>query len=192
VDFNPTLVDDKPRVRGRFSARQSRDPREWYSYLYLGEQKMDERTALLECIDILGLGLTSDGASRALDIGAVSNLSFAYMKLSRNITLLDVTSEPHASVFQAQLETIEGSNYRATRRWGRYFREVAPFVDGICYKPKKYGSDQDGVNIVLFAPHRKNGDMIAGEFHEVPLDSHAGIGRMIYLSSITNIFLSGW
>lgn len=187
VDFNPTLVKDRPEVRGRFSARDSKDPAEWYSYLYLGENRVDERTALLECIDTLSLGRTADGCARLLDVSTVGHLSFAYARLRRSVTLVDLTTEPSANVFKAQLSVIQGSNHRVTRQWARYLRGLAPELDGICYTPKRYGSAEDGANLVFFAPHRRNGDMLEEDCAEVEFDSGRGIMRLLYLSRFTGI-----
>lgn len=187
TDFNSTLVKDQPRVRGRFSARKHKDPTEWFSYLYLGELRIDERTALLECVDVLSLARSLDNAHRVLDISSVAHLSLVYASLRRSITLLDITSQPKADVFQAELAVLQGDNHRLTRRWARYFRQVAPYVDGLCYTPKKYGSAEDGANVVLFGPHGGHGDMMDDRFVEAPLSSPAGIGRLLSLSGVTNI-----
>jgi hypothetical protein len=187
IDFNPVLVEDKPHIRGRFSARNHKDTSEWYSYLYLGEHRVDERTTLLECIDTLSLGRSVDGTDRVLDLPSVSHLSFVYVRLRRSITLIDLTNEPNADIFGAQLSVLQGTNHRLTRRWARYLRSVAPQVDGLCYTPKKWGSAEDGTNLVLFCPHGMNGDMLDDEFSEVPLNSGPGIARLIHLSHYTHL-----
>lgn len=181
IDFNSTLVKDKRNVRGRFSARQHHNAIEHYSYLYLGEQALDERVALLECIDVLSLGRHRDDGFRLLDQAAVQDLSFAYIKLRKPITLLDISTEPFAGIYKADLATLGGDNYRATRRWGRYFRRVAPELAGLYYRPVKYGTDRTGGNVVLFAPHMQHGDMIDEDFTTVRLTDREGVARLLAL-----------
>lgn len=191
TDFNPTLVLDKPHVRGRFSARRHRDRSERYSYLYLGELVKDERLALLECIDVLSLGRTENDGYRLLDEASVQNLSFAYITLKRATTLLDISTEPFAGVFKANLDTLGGRNHRMTRRWARYFRKVAPHVDGLYYRPAKYGTDASGGNVVLFAEHEQNGDMIEAEHTTVKLTEKAGVARLVALGKDLRLAYTG-
>ncbi len=93
-DFNPTRVQDEPDVRGRFSARMIDDDAdlvvESYSYLYLGEQKVDERTAFLECIDLLSLPISPRNGMFEVSHSLLRDLGFAYAELQRNATLVDV------------------------------------------------------------------------------------------------------
>lgn len=193
IDFNPTLVRDEPDVRGRFSAREGGDPSERYSYLYVGEQRVDERTALLECVDILGCGRYSKkDKTRIIDLASLSHLSISYMTLRRAVTLLDVSTEPNASKFMAELRYLQGDNHRITRRWGRYFRHVAPGIDGICYTPKQYGSSEHGVNVVFFAEHGQSGDMFRDDFYQISLASRQGYWRLVELAKHTNLFPVGW
>ena len=188
IDFNPTLVDDKPHVRGRFSARKSRDLAEAYSYLYVGEYRKDERTAILECLDILSLGRSSDGATRILEMSHVEHLSFAYLTLCRPITLLDLTTAPNLDVFKAEMAVIQGNNYRRTRRWGRYFRRLSsPYADGLCYTPRCYASTEGGCNVVLFTEHLHNGDMFSPDFRVVRMSSREGLGRLLATKDATKI-----
>lgn len=189
LDFNSKLIPDKKRKRGRFSACLGTEPSERYSYLYLGEERHDERTVLLECIDLLHLGRTDHerGIDRLLDVDSVGHLSFVYASLKRPITLLDITTSPYADRFKARLEILQGDDHQLTREWGRYFRGVADFVDGFCYTPKKYGSAEYGANVVLFADYECNGTMLHDEYSEFALNSREGIARLTALSSVTNI-----
>jgi len=190
IDFNSTLLDDSPDTRGRYSARKTRNKSEYYSYLYVGEQQVDERAALLECIDVLSLGRSADNATRMVDLASLASLSFVYARLRRPVTLLDISSEPNASVFLADFAVLQGKNYRLTRRWARYFRATAPYLDGLYYSPVRYGSCQFGGNIVLFGPHGDNPDILSSEYTEFTLDSPAGRGRLLALSRAVKISLS--
>jgi hypothetical protein len=185
-DFNPKLVEDKPDVRGRYSARASKKSSEHYSYLYVGQNVMDERVALLECIDILSLGRTDDGAARLIDMGSIANLAFAYTTFARNVTLLDISTMPNADVFLADFDVLRGVNHRLTRRWARYFREIAPGIDGLYYMPARYSSTEYGGNCVLFAPHGSNGDHLSTTCTIARFDGH-GVWRLRALQEVTNL-----
>lgn len=186
-DFNPTLVEDRPEIRGRYSARKTKSPSEWYSYLYVGENVADERVAILECIDLLSLGRSSDRVKRLIDVGSISNLAFAYTTIARNVTLLDISTMPNADIFLADFEVLQGSNYRLTRRWGRYFRSVAQGIDGLYYMPVRYRSTEYGGNIVLFSPHGTHGDQLSRDAKTALFSEDAGLWRLRALEEYINL-----
>lgn len=187
-DFNPTVLKDYPSERGRYSSARQRPREEWYSYLYVAEHTTDERVALLECIDILGLSRFPNGR-RHIDLKMLQHLAFAYTQSARPLTLLDISSRPKVDVFKASFEVLQGHNYQLTRRWGRYFRSLNPDLDGFYYCPIRYGNTECGGNMVLFAPHNMQGDQLLTNGTVVPFDSPGGRARLVALEADTNTLI---
>lgn len=189
ADFNPTLLVDKKSVRGRFSAIRDCDPSEHYSYLYIGDNHIDERCALLEAVDVVKATPVSGRKARILNLSEpdFGELSFAYFESTREIEAIDLTNEPAAYAFRAQLEHIQGKDYRIPRAWARYLRRQVPDADGIAYNPLRYGSTEQGPNLVLFAPHKSNGDMVRIEKPEVSFASREGYNRLSDLATVTGL-----
>lgn len=188
--YNPCLVPDLPENRGRYSARKSRRRSEWYSYLYVAENLIDESVALMECVNILGLGRETNGSRRLVDIAALANLSFAYATTDRPLTLLDVSSRAQADKLFADFSVLTGVDHRLTRAWARYFRSLAPWIDGLYYSPSQFGSIARGANFVLFAPHRADGDHISPIQRTVQFTDIAGRARLRSLQRTTNMHFS--
>lgn len=187
LTFNPHLVEDLPTMPGRYSARRSGLTCDRYSYLYLAEHLLDERVAFLECVNILALSRIDSG-ERILDYSMIKNLAFAYATCTRNLTLLDISNRPNADFFKANFEDLQGVDYHLTRRWGRYFKRLAPDIDGFYYCPVKFGNSSCGGNIILFAPHGSDGDHVQLS-SIVPFDSQAGLARLLSLARSMNMLL---
>lgn len=188
-DYNPKLiVDDRPSVRGRYSARAPQRPGERpYSYLYVAELKVDEVSALMECIYFLGYGRRRGKSTRLVDYSSIRSLAFAYTTTLRPLTLLDISSSPKADHILADFHVLQGFDYQKTREWAAYFRSVSPHFDGIYYSPVQYGSMDRGGNILLFGPPGANGDHLAQERTVTRFDEHGGRARLFAIQRELNV-----
>lgn len=186
-DYNPTLVEDRRDVRGRYSACKTKFHPDAYSYLYVGEQLTDERVVLLECIDIISLRRDERDCRRRVPRKLLKNLAFAYVRCSRDLNLLNISTRPLADAFRAPWDVLQGRDHSLTRQWARYFRSICPEIDGLYYCPIPYGTSADGGNVILFAKHGENGDHLDEEVNIVPFSSLDGINKLKQLEQHTNM-----
>lgn len=185
-DFNPTILEDRPDQRGRYSACSAKFRKDVYSYLYVGEVLTDERAAFLECIDVLSLGRDEGGVRRRLRMRALNPYAFAYSRCARDLILLDISNRPYADVFKAPWEVLQGKNHRLTRRWARYFRSKCKNIDGLYYCPVRYGNTEAGGNVVLFAEHGTNGDQLTKDSEIISMRSSLGRQKLRNLARYGN------
>jgi hypothetical protein len=188
TDFNPTMVKDRRWVRGRFSSTR----RKPFSYLYLGQNEVDERIAILEYLDYKDMQRDgSNEARRRIRRAQVAHLSFAYFEVVNQIPLVDITNRPDARRLKANLDVLEGKNHKLTREWARYIRKVVPTNQGLLYRPNRYGSTAEGFAVVLFAPHFQSSSSIQPVGLPIPLADPAGRDRLLRCSDATN-FVPDW
>lgn len=188
-DYNPNpIVDDRPSVRGRFSARIPQRPtEELYSYLYVAEHVLDELPALLECIFILGYGRANGSGRRTVDFSSIAPFAFGYTTTDRPLTLLDISSSTKADKLMADYAVLQGFDYQKTREWSAYFRSLSPHFDGIYYSPVQYGELDRGGNILLFGPPGLNGDHLSPVQTARRFNEHGGRARLFALQDVANV-----
>lgn len=148
--FNPLRIEpheDLPDRRGRYSS-VNQPP--LFDTIYLGQLVDTEATVVSETFDYKSLAYIDSDSARIIRRRMVRDWSIAYFESKRELRVVDFSSFGSCcDIYGASQEVLEGRDSSLTRMWARWVVTNVSDADGILYRSKSYGSEADGLLLVL-------------------------------------------